>query len=230
MSNVELNPEQILGLQDSHIIDMGQQRLDAHTAHAFTSLQEAAARDGFALEIVSSYRSFERQAWIWNQKATGQRPVLDIHSVPIDIKQLTPEQLVEEILNWSALPGTSRHHWGTDFDIYDAKTMTPETLQLIPQEYESGGPCASLFNWLSQHAHNYHFFWPYASERGGIHVEPWHLSYAPRSNQALHDFPEALLYQTLEQKDIKLKEVILPLLPQILKKYVYNINHPPFTS
>lgn len=230
MSNVELTPEQILGLQDYHTIEVGQQRLDAHTAHAFVSLQEAAARDGFALEIISSYRNFDHQAWIWNQKACGQRPVLDINSMPIDIRQLSPEQLVDEILNWSALPGTSRHHWGTDFDVYDAKAISPETLKLIPQEYENHGPCAPLFRWLSEHADEYHFFWPYASERGGIHVEPWHLSYAPRSNQALHDFPEALLYQILDQGQVKLKEVFLPRLPQILKKYVYNIDHPAFTS
>ncbi|SPY94009.1 D-alanyl-D-alanine carboxypeptidase [Proteus mirabilis] len=64
----------------------------------------------------SFIRSFERQLAIWNGKFEGTRPVLDAESQPIDIQTLSEGQRCEAILKWSALPGASRHHWGTEID------------------------------------------------------------------------------------------------------------------
>ena len=152
MPTVELTADQILGLDDAHLIAVAEHRLDAHTAYAFENLQQAASQAGFNLQIASSYRNFDRQLWIWNQKATGKRPVLDIHSQPIDIHQFTEQQLVFEILNWSTPPGTSRHHWGTDLDIFDADQIAIDDLRLVPAEYHEGGPCHALYTWLQAHA------------------------------------------------------------------------------
>src|SRR5690554_7817570 len=52
-------------------------------------------------------------------------------------------------------------------------------LQLVPAEYEDGGPCYKLHQWLQQNARDYGFFFPYARYQGGVAAEPWHLSYAP---------------------------------------------------
>ena len=38
---------------------------------------------------------------------------------------LAPDALIETILLWSALPGGSRHHWGTDVDVFDAAAVAP---------------------------------------------------------------------------------------------------------
>ena len=37
------------------------------------------------------------------------------------------------ILEWSALPGASRHHWGSEFDVFDLAAL-PEgyRVQLLP--------------------------------------------------------------------------------------------------
>ncbi|MBL6734281.1 MAG: M15 family metallopeptidase [Shewanellaceae bacterium] len=230
MLNFELTAHQILGLHDGHLVACQQHQLEQHTAQAFQAMQIAAKNDGITLDIASGYRSFDRQTFIWNQKAQGKRPVLDIHQQPIDTNCLTPDQLVFAILNWSALPGTSRHHLGSDLDIYDSSQIIAEDIQLIPEEYAPNGPSYRLYLWLKENAHLFHFYWPYATERGGVQIEPWHLSYAPVACQAIDDFPEDLLLETLTNKQIDLMPQIEENLSSILKKYVYNVDMPSFTS
>ncbi|MCV5359665.1 M15 family metallopeptidase, partial [Escherichia coli] len=89
---------------------------------------------------------------IWNGKWRGERPLLDASSQPIDALQLCEIERLHAILRWSALPGTSRHHWGTDLDIYDPDCLPAGTkLALEPWEYEAGGWFADLSEWLSDH-------------------------------------------------------------------------------
>ena len=103
-------------------------------------LRALAGKQGFDLRICSSFRSFERQLAIWNNKASGLRPVLDDSGAEININQLGEWQQAQAILRWSALPGASRHHWGTDFDIYDASAIDSDyRIQLTPEEVEGEG-------------------------------------------------------------------------------------------
>ena len=124
-----MTQDQLLGLDESHLILVGRgpHRLTAATAAAFNDMQVAAAHDGFNLQAASSWRSFERQLAIWNGKWRGERPLLDAASQPIDALQLSDEARLHAILRWSALPGTSRHHWGTDLDIYDPDCLPAGT-------------------------------------------------------------------------------------------------------
>ena len=103
-------------------------------------LQADAREAGFDLQLVSAYRSFERQLAIWNAKAEGRRELLDAQGQPLPFESLTPEQRLFAIMRWSAVPGLSRHHWGTDIDIFDASRMAIGDVQLIPQEVEGNGP------------------------------------------------------------------------------------------
>jgi len=79
------------------------------------------------------------------------------------------------------LPGLSRHHWGTDFDVWDAAAVPEDySLGLVTAEYLSGGPFHHLNTWLSEReARNQSedFFRPYATDRGGVAPEPWHISH-----------------------------------------------------
>jgi LAS superfamily LD-carboxypeptidase LdcB len=147
------------------------------------ALQRDAAAAGFELAIASSFRSYERQSLIWNGKASGQRPVYDQHEQLLDMNKLDDWQKAQAILRWSALPGASRHHWGTDLDIYDCSAV-PEgyQLQLSQAEVSEGGPFYRFHCWLDEQiaagrAHG--FFRPYNEDRGGVAPEPWHISYAP---------------------------------------------------
>lgn len=182
-----------------------------------------AASSGFTLKVASSYRSFERQLLIWNNKARGLRPVLNDAGEAIDINALSARDKVFAILRWSALPGASRHHWGTDVDVYGSAHLDPTyQLQLTVAETQGDGPFAEFHRWLSDElAHgNSEFFRPYAQDRGGIAPEPWHLSYAPVASVFARQFDAELLYQQLEKTDLELKQTVLDHLDEIYARFI----------
>ena len=219
-----MTQDQLLGLDESHLILVGRgpHRLTAATAAAFNDMQVAAAYEGFNLQAASSWRSFERQLAIWNGKWRGERPLLDADNQPLDALQLDDMERLHAILRWSALPGTSRHHWGTDLDIYDPDCLPVGTrLALEPWEYEAGGWFADLGEWLGDHMADFGFFLPYAKPLDaaqGVAYEPWHISFAPESGEQRLD-PNALAL-CLQQADIEGKECILAHLDEILARYV----------
>ncbi|ASJ96893.1 MULTISPECIES: M15 family metallopeptidase [Shewanella] len=202
-------------------------RLAPECAEQFAKMQAAAAKDNIAIAICSSYRDFERQLGIWNAKASGQRPVLNHQSQPIAIDALSEAQLVDAILCWSALPGMSRHHWGTDLDLFDANTITREKLQLIASEYDPQGPCHKLNLWLKQYAADFGFYLPYQAGLSGVSPEPWHLSYFPLADQYLKAFDKKKLEAQLQKAPILLKTAILARLDELVAQYVYYVAPSP---
>ena len=194
----------------------------------FRELRAAAAGAGFDLAVLSGFRSFDKQLSIWNRKARGELAVLDSSARPLDITTLTERELVFSILRWSALPGASRHHWGTDLDIYDAASRpTGYEIELVPSEYESGGLFGLLSKWLDERIANgssFGFFRPYDRDRNGVAPERWHLSYAPLSSVYVRMLTPALLRRTVESADMMLKEVVLAHLDEIVTRFVTNTN------
>jgi LAS superfamily LD-carboxypeptidase LdcB len=191
-------------------------------------LRAAAATEGFTVALDSGFRSFERQLSIWNRKASGERAVLDSQARPIDITTLSPRELVFAILRWSALPGASRHHWGTDVDVFDAAAM-PDGYQveLIPAEVDRGGMFAPLHEWLDGRIANrtsFGFFRPYDRDRNGVAPERWHLSYAPLALPFLQELSPDVLRGAVQAADMMLKEVVLEHLDEIYSRFVTNIN------
>ncbi|RSM23580.1 peptidase M15 [Aeromonas salmonicida] len=219
-----MTQEQLLGLDESHLVLVGRgpHRLTAATAAAFNDMQVAAAHEGHNLQAASSWRSFERQLAIWNGKWRGERLLLDADNQPMDTLQLSECERLHAILRWSALPGTSRHHWGTDLDIYDPDCLPAGTkLALEPWEYEAGGWFSDLGDWLTDHMNDFGFFLPYARPVGsgsGVAYEPWHISFALESREQRLD-PDALAL-CLQQADIEGKSTILAHLDEILAHYV----------
>ncbi|MGQ0639253.1 MAG: M15 family metallopeptidase [Gemmatimonadaceae bacterium] len=195
---------------------------------AFVQLCEAARVAGFELAILSGFRSFDQQLSIWNRKASGKLAVLDRNARPLDIATLSDEELVFSILRWSALPSASRHHWGTDLDIYDMATK-PEGYQvdLVPAEVEAGGMFAPLHEWLDERIADdaaYGFFRPYDIDRHGVAPERWHLSYAPVASVYARMLTRDLLRTTIEHADMMLKEVVLARLDTIFERFVINTS------
>jgi len=182
----EITREQLTGQDQGHLdADSLSVALHRSVIGPWQALVEDARIEGFDLVVASSFRSFDRQALIWNAKANGQRPVLDDQDNPIDIKQLDAWELLQAILRWSAIPGASRHHWGTDIDVYDRSTVESDYVpQLIQAEVSQGGPFEPLHEWLDEYiakGHSHGFFRPYQNDFGGVAPERWHLSYAPLS-------------------------------------------------
>jgi LAS superfamily LD-carboxypeptidase LdcB len=215
----------LLGLDERELVEspllgcrVHQQMLDP-----LLFLAERAASAGFILKVASSYRSFERQLLIWNSKARGLRAVLSDAGEVIDINSLSARDKVFAILRWSALPGASRHHWGTDVDVYGAVHLDPEyQLQLTVAETQGNGPFAEFHRWLSDELAqgNSDFFRPYAQDHGGIAPEPWHLSYAPLATVFSRQLTQDLLREQLEQTDVELKQAVLDNLDEIYQRFI----------
>lgn len=199
-------------------------QLEQQSAAALAKMQQAARLDGIELAVVSAYRSFDRQAAIWNGKMSGHRAVYDQRQQPLDIHQLTGFAKLEAVLLYSALPGASRHHWGTDLDVFDAAAVgSSYQLQLQQAEYQAGGPFHQLAMWLTRYAGDFGFFRPYQQYQGGVAAEPWHLSYQPLSDLYLQQFELLMLQQAIEQSSLTEKPLIEQYLPDIFQRYVLNI-------
>ena len=225
----------LTGRTEAHLCSpAGAERLGARVhgdvVEPFMALRDAAAHAGFDLRILSGFRAFDEQLAIWNRKATGQRAVLDSEAVPLDITTLSPRDLVFAILRWSALPGASRHHWGTDLDVYDERAR-PEgyEVDLIPAEVNPGGMFGPLHAWLDERmaaGTAFGFYRPYDRDRGGVAPERWHLSHGPTAESLLAGLTPDLLRETIRAADMRLTDVVLDHLDEIVARFVVNINRP----
>lgn len=223
-------PESLTGRSREHIVELQEPRCALHrdVVVPFLRMRAAAAEDGIDLLPVSSFRDFDRQVLIWNAKVRGERELLDRDSRPLDALALSEDQRVEAILHWSALPGASRHHWGTEIDVVDGRLLAAgEKAPLLVAEFGPGGRYEQLNEWLGDYASGFGFFRPYASDRGGVQPEPWHLSYAPVSEQALAAFSLDMLRAALAGAQLDAPETVARRLPGIWERYVVNVDRPP---
>ncbi|MEP7382401.1 MAG: M15 family metallopeptidase [Gemmatimonadota bacterium] len=225
----------LVGQSDAHLCTAAAAqeagcRMHAEVVDDFLALREAARVEGFDLRVHSSFRDFERQRSIWNRKALGRLAVLDSAARPIDIAQLSGRDLVVAIMRWSALPGASRHHWGTDLDVYDAaSTPAGYELQLIPAEVDSGGMHGALHEWLDGRiasGNAWGFYRPYDHDRGGVAPERWHLSHAPIASAYLAALTPELLRGAIGAGDVQLADVVLGELDDLYQRFVTNIDPP----
>ena len=218
--------EQLTGQVRSHLSDIGNNILIHSDALIdFYGLQQAAKTAGFNLQIASGFRSFERQLSIWNNKYSGKRPILDKNEQPLELQQLSELEKLYAILHWSAIPGTSRHHWGSDFDIFDPDLLPDnQGLQLTVSEYCHGGYFQELSLWLSENMGLFGFYRPYHSFLGGVSAEPWHISYYPVADKALKQLEINLIYDLIIEKNVVGKSLICQQLPIIYKRFICNIN------
>jgi LAS superfamily LD-carboxypeptidase LdcB len=196
---------------------------------SFFAMRDAAASAGIDLIARSSFRDFDTQLSIWNRKWQGERPILDRQGRALDRAALADADVVDAILHWSAVPGGSRHHWGTDIDVVDAAAVPlGYAVQLIPQEYAADGIFNRLTEWLDANMRSFGFFRPYRTDRGGVSPEPWHLSYAPVALPALEELSLSMLRQVLEASAIAGKPYVLARLPEIYTRFLLAIDGPSY--
>jgi LAS superfamily LD-carboxypeptidase LdcB len=221
-----MNALELTGKVRTHIEQLEDPRVALHreTVEPFRSLRAAAAKQGFDVMPSSAFRDFRAQVEIWNRKFRGERPLYDRDGNERDHARLSEREIVEAILVWSAVPGASRHHWGSEIDVYDRAAM-PEgyRVKLLPQEYVAGGVFERLALWLHENLHRFGFFRPYDQDRGGVYPEPWHISYAAVSNQALSALTPSIVADALREEEILGKHWVLARLPEIWQTYVANV-------
>lgn len=163
------------------------------TAHeAFLKMKKEASAVGIDIFSVSSYRSFSDQKRIWNNKYTR-----------FTKEGSSPEKAIARIIEYSTLPGTSRHHWGTDIDIVDGNKEVSGD-RLLPGLFEPGKPYGELKAWLNDNADKYGFKEVYTNrkDRKGFKYEPWHFSYEPLSKGYLKQYQTVGFKKLLKSLEI----------------------------
>jgi len=191
-------------------------KLEKNTFDAFNKMQIAAKEDGINLKIVSAYRGYDRQKLIWNTK---------FKKFTTEFK-LKPSQAVYEIIRFSTIPGTSRHHWGTEIDIIDNNYPDEEDV-LIAKKFEKGGIFFKVKNWLNLNSEKFGFYITYNNDpnRKGFEHEPWHYSYAPISKKMLLLFLKSDLKKFIKKGEIKGSEYFTDdFLEKYKKEYILDIN------
>ncbi|MGB3151446.1 MAG: M15 family metallopeptidase [Maribacter sp.] len=164
-------------------------RKEAHDA--FLEMKKAAYIDGIDLKIVSSYRNFQRQELIFERKFLRYT----------EDDGIEPLAAIDKIIEYSTIPGTSRHHWGTDIDIIDGYRKVEGDV-LVPEKFEAGGPFEDFKNWMDENSetYNYHLVYTDDPKRRGFKYEPWHYSYAPISKPMLEAFRGKNIVQILQKE------------------------------
>jgi LAS superfamily LD-carboxypeptidase LdcB len=141
---------------------------------AFDSMAIAAQKAGISLKVVSGGRNFEMQKSIWERKWNARRPNFK-----------SDKETALDILKYSSMPGTSRHHWGTDLDINS-----------VDPSYFSSGKGKIEYDWLKKNAASFGFCQTYdnktVSNRTGYSEEKWHYTYMPISNKLLKQYNEKI--------------------------------------
>jgi hypothetical protein len=190
--NSTLSTEELIGKGNPLLFGEGYKlRKEAH--EAFLEMKTEALKSDISIKVVSSYRSFEHQKRIWERKYRQYTS-----------QGMTNTKAIHKIIEYSTIPGTSRHHWGTELDLIDANTPQPRHL-LAPKNFVPNGSFYTLKQWMEEHANAFGFYLAYTNnpDRKGFKYEPWHYSYKPLSASYLNT------YKTLNLSEIFEKEQLL---------------------
>lgn len=239
LNDLPIKTSYLLGYSQEHVTDLPNHsgvQMHIDVIEPLQQLIADAKRAGFDLRVASGFRDFDRQRFIWNRKCCGERPVYDRQGQELDVATMAAWDKVEAILHWSALPGGSRHHWGTECDIYDASVMLKDyQLQLHPDEYINGGLFEPMMVWLAdylQQEHTPNFYRPYYQQddqnndqkNDGVASEPWHLSYQPVAQQYERAMTVELLKEYLQALDsqqcLAEQETILDHISVIYQRFI----------
>ncbi len=172
--------------------------LDKDAYSAFLKMYNAAYKDGYKLMIVSATRPFDYQKRIWERNWAKRAKIKD------------PVKRAMDILKFSSMPGTSRHHWGTEVD-----------LNVLENSYYTDGQGKKIFDWMTKNAGKYGFCRPYTAGRPyGYNEEKWHWSYKPISKIYTQFAKENMKDEYI--KGFKGAETAKRI--QVTKKYILGIN------
>ena len=173
-------------------------------------MESAALLDGVDLKIASATRNFDYQEDLWNKKWEGTT-LVDGKKLPRTI----PGGLerFEKILEFSAVPGTSRHHWGTEIDVNDANP-----------EYFNTEKGEKVYTWLLQNASSFGFCQPYTAKgtdrTTGYNEEKWHWTYLPLSREFTQEYKNLIQDSDINGFD---GDEYVPTL-NLINDYVLGIN------
>lgn len=143
---------------------------------SFIEMADEAKKSEINLKIISGTRNFFEQKVIWERKWNSLSGLTDIEKA-------------KKILEFSSMPSTSRHHWGTEIDINN-----------LNNSYFSKGQGLKEYTWLVENADKFGFFQPYTSKnngRTGYNEEKWHWSFKPISYECLKVFKNSISHEDI---------------------------------
>jgi LAS superfamily LD-carboxypeptidase LdcB len=206
--------EQVLGLDTSHL-EPSPILLEKETYKSFSKMQSAALKDDIHLQVVSGYRSFSQQKQIWESK---YKQLIETHS---------SSEAILEIITYSSIPGTSRHHWGTDIDIIDQSVRLPKRGVLLEKHYHGTGAFSNLKIWMERYGSDFGFELVYTDDtiRTGFLYEPWHYSFFPASEDFLSLQMKESFQKSWEKLSFEGKSKMTPeFIASYFKNYALGIN------
>ena len=190
--------------------------LQATASKSFVSMKKEAAKKGIQLHITSGHRDYTKQLTIWNNKFDRYQA-----------KGLSDLESIKKITEYSAMPGTSRHHWGTDADILDISVVQPKSPLNSNHYITSKGIYNKMYEWLLANSARFDFYEVYTNDatRKGYEFEPWHYSYQPLSSDYLKKYNQLVSVQNILSSSLKGKDFITEaFFKEYKKEYINGIN------
>lgn len=210
-----LSNNQLTGKSEVYMIKKVDYQLLPEVAKAFELMKIAALKDNINIKIISSFRSFYQQKKIWNRKFEKNSSM-----------GLSINENILKIIEYSTIPGTSRHHWGTDIDIID-DNIKPDGDVLLTEKFYKNGPYVKLKKWLDENSKKFGFYLVYTKndKRKGFEHEPWHYSYAPISKNILKELLKVNLNKLfIENKILGSKYLTVNFIKHYKENFLLGIN------
>ncbi|MCX8601688.1 MULTISPECIES: M15 family metallopeptidase [unclassified Gilliamella] len=164
-----------------------------------------AAHPDIPFIVVSATRNYTYQNGIWQRKWDALAKKIN-----------DPQKIAQEILKFSSMPGTSRHHWGTDIDITSVSS----------DYFKNDKKGIILYKWLQDNLAKYGFCQAFNEGRkGGYQPEEWHWSYKPIASQYIAQYKATL--ETNPQSIMQSLNFIghdKIELQRLIKEYVLTVN------
>lgn len=181
--NGRLPDSALAQIQDGNGHNVG--LLEKTAAKAWAAMASAARRDGVVLSSVSSYRTFQSQKNLWDERYDHTNHGRGSRTCGGDRRYLKPGQATV------ACPGTSNHGLGLAVDT----------------NHTGHGVLA----WLEQHAATYGFEWEVPSEEWHIHYWPGDripAAVAATEEDDMTDAEKKALFDTLSEMRDNMRKLV----------------------
>ena len=167
-------------------------RLQKKAYQAFLEMNYEARKHGMNIRVVSSYRSFNHQNLIWTRKYKRYRA-----------QKFSSQGAVQRNIRYTAIPGSSRHHWGTEIDVVNGSIKTSR-YPLSTKNFHGYGIYKSFREWMDSNAHKYGYYQVYTNDytRRGFKYEPWHYSFAELGKPMLKEYRERGVEDRLKYQEL----------------------------
>ena len=163
------------------------------------------------LWIASSTRTYSQQKIIWELKWNNESK----NQTKKNTNIMDSNEIHLKILKYSSMPGTSRHHWGTDIDF-----------NVLKNSYYNSGDGKIIYNWMKKNMSKYGFCQVYNKERNmGYQEERWHWSYMPLAKIFTEEWIKVFkndpkqFTSRIDFNGAKIKDIL-----ELAIKYVIGIN------